>query len=52
MSRSSSSDLTRLIVGMDQKGSLDAVRGRLAAGEDPGKLMDECRAGMEQVGKM
>lgn len=52
MTRSPASDLTRLIVGMDQRGSLDAVRGRLVAGEEPGKLMDECRAGMEQVGKM
>ncbi len=47
---SSSSDLTRLIVGMDQRGSLEAIRDRLAAGDDPGKLMEECRAGMEQVG--
>jgi methylmalonyl-CoA mutase cobalamin-binding domain/chain len=37
---------------MDQRGSLDAIRERLAAGEDPAGLMDECRAGMEQVGRM
>jgi len=37
---------------MDQRGSLDAVRERLAAGEDPARLMDECRTGMEQVGTM
>jgi methanogenic corrinoid protein MtbC1 len=47
-----SADLTGLIVGMDQRGSLNAIRERLAAGEDPRGLMDECRAGMEQVGKM
>ena len=41
-----------LIVAMDQRGSLDAIRARLAAGEDPRVLMEECRAGMEQVGKM
>jgi len=52
MTRSSAADLTGLIVGMDQRGSLTAVRERLAAGEDPGRLMEECRAGMEQVGKM
>jgi methanogenic corrinoid protein MtbC1 len=49
---SSSSDLTGLIVAMDQRGSLGAIRERLATGEDPRRLMEECRAGMEQVGKM
>jgi methanogenic corrinoid protein MtbC1 len=45
-------DLVGLIVGMDQHGSLAAVRRRLDEGEDPGALMAECRTGMEQVGKM
>ena len=45
-------DLVGLIVGMDQHGSLAAIRERLAGGEDPGRLMEECRTGMEQVGKM
>jgi len=45
-------DLVGLIVGMDQRGSLAAIHQRLAGGEDPGRLMEECRAGMEQVGKM
>jgi methanogenic corrinoid protein MtbC1 len=45
-------DLVGLIVGMDQRGSLDAIRERLAAGADPRALMEECRAGMEQVGRM
>lgn len=49
---SSAADLVGLIVAMDQRGSLDAVRERLAAGEDPARLMDECRTGMEQVGTM
>ncbi len=44
--------LTRLIVEMDERGTLAAVRSRLAAGEDPRRLMEECRAGMEQVGGM
>jgi methylmalonyl-CoA mutase cobalamin-binding domain/chain len=52
MTPSSPSDLTRLIVDMDQRGSLDAIRERLAAGDDPGRLMDECRVGMERVGEM
>jgi methanogenic corrinoid protein MtbC1 len=37
---------------MDQQGSLAAVRRRLADGEDPDRLMEECREGMEQVGRM
>jgi methanogenic corrinoid protein MtbC1 len=45
-------DLTGLIVAMDQRGSLDAIRERLADGEDPARLMEECRAGMERVGTM
>jgi methanogenic corrinoid protein MtbC1 len=49
---SSGAGLVGLIVGMDQRGSLDAIRARLAAGEDPRTLMEECRAGMEQVGRM
>ncbi|MCX6364668.1 MAG: cobalamin-dependent protein [Actinobacteria bacterium] len=52
MTPSSAADLTGLIVGMDQRGSLSAVRERLATGEDPRRLLEECRAGMEQVGKM
>jgi methanogenic corrinoid protein MtbC1 len=52
MTPSSAADLTGLIVAMDQGGSLNAIRERLAAGEDPRMLMEECRAGMEQVGKM
>ena len=52
MTAPSSSGLTASIVGMDQRGSLGAIRERLAAGEDPRRLMEECRAGMEQVGKM
>jgi len=48
----SGAGLVGLIVAMDQRGSLDAIRERLAAGEDPRTLMEECRAGMEQVGKM
>ena len=52
MTPSSAADLTALIVGMDQRGSLSAIRERLATGEDPRGLMEECRAGMEQVGKM
>ena len=52
MTPSSAADLTGLIVAMDQGGSLNAIRERLAAGEDPRMLMEECRAGMERVGKM
>ena len=37
---------------MDQGGSLAVIRRRLAGGEDPRVLMEECRVGMEQVGRM
>ncbi len=52
MTPSPSDGLVGLIVAMDQRGSLDAISERLAAGEDPRALMEECRAGMEQVGQM
>ncbi len=52
MTPSSGAGLVGLIVAMDQRGSLEAIRERLAAGEDPRALMEECRAGMEQVGQM
>jgi methanogenic corrinoid protein MtbC1 len=52
MTPSPATDLAGLIVAMDQRGSLDAIRERLAAGEDPGTLLAECRVGMQQVGKM
>jgi dimethylamine corrinoid protein len=44
--------LDELIVHMDERAALVAVRERLGAGEDPAALIDECRAGMEQVGKL
>jgi methanogenic corrinoid protein MtbC1 len=52
MTSSAAASLTGLIVAMDQRGSLDAIRERLAADEDPRRLMEECRAGMEEVGRM
>ena len=52
MTPSPETSLTRLIVDMDERGTLTAIRSRLAAGEDPLRLMEECRAGMEQVGRM
>ena len=48
------SDMTldELIVRMDERGAIDAVRRRLDAGEDPALLLAECRLGMERVGKL
>lgn len=37
---------------MDERGSLAAIRRRLDAGDDPSLLMEECRAGVEQVGRL
>jgi methylmalonyl-CoA mutase cobalamin-binding domain/chain len=45
-------NLAALIVNMDERGSLAAIRRRLDAGDDPLYLMEECRAGMEQVGEL
>jgi methylmalonyl-CoA mutase cobalamin-binding domain/chain len=45
-------NLAELIVNMDERGSLEAIRRRLDAGDDPLVLMDECRVGMERVGKL
>ena len=44
--------LAELIVSMDERGSLAAIPRRLGAGEDPALLMEECRAGVEQVGRL
>src|SRR5665647_2467144 len=45
-------NLAELIVNMDERGSLEAIRRRLDAGDDPQALMDECRVGMERVGEL
>lgn len=44
--------LAELIVSMDERGSLAAIRRRLDAGDDPSLLMEECRDGVEQVGRL
>ena len=44
--------IAELIVHMDERGSLEAIRRRLDVGDDPLLLMDECRAGMERVGEL
>ena len=44
--------LDDLIVRMDERAALAAVRERLAAGHDPAVLIDECRTGMERVGRL
>ena len=46
------SSLTDLIVRMDERGSLEAIRRRLDAGDDPVALLGECRSGMERVGEL
>jgi dimethylamine corrinoid protein len=44
--------LDDLIVQMDERGVIEAIRRRLAAGEDAAILFAECRIGMERVGKL
>jgi dimethylamine corrinoid protein len=45
-------DIAGLIVDMDERGSLGAIRRRLEAGDDPLLLLGECRVGMERVGDL
>ncbi len=44
--------LDDLIVRMDERGALAQIRERLAAGDDPAALVEECRTGMERVGRL
>ena len=42
----------KMMVNLDEKGLLEEVQNRLAGGEDPHLLLEECREGMQQVGKL
>lgn len=44
--------LDELIVRMDERGAIAAIRRRLDMGADPATLLAECRVGMERVGKL
>ena len=37
---------------MDERGALAQIHERLDAGEDPAVLVEECRTGMERVGRL
>ena len=52
MSDPPSERLDELIVHMDERGALAQIRERLSAGEDPAALVEECRTGMERVGRL
>ena len=52
MSDAARESLDELIVRMDERGALAQVRDRLASGDDPAVLLDECRAGMARVGRL
>ena len=52
MSEPPSERLDELIVRMDERGALAQIRERLGAGEDPAALVEECRTGMERVGRL
>lgn len=43
--------LPALIAALDEQGSLDAVRARVARGDDPLAVIDDCRRGMQLVGE-
>jgi methanogenic corrinoid protein MtbC1 len=44
--------LDELIVRMDERAALAQIRARLDAGADPAALVEECRTGMERVGRL
>jgi methanogenic corrinoid protein MtbC1 len=44
--------LVELIVDMEEGASLALITERLAAGEDPVGILDECRQGIERVGQL
>jgi 5-methyltetrahydrofolate--homocysteine methyltransferase len=47
-----SSRIAELIVSLEQQQTLELVRARSAAGEDPLALVEECRQGMLDVGQL
>ncbi len=52
MSSAPNESLDELIVRMDERTALARIRERLEAGEDPAALVEECRTGMERVGRL
>lgn len=46
-----SKELANLLADLDEDGVLSAVKERLGNGDDPLKLVKECRAGMAVVGE-
>ena len=52
MSGPANERLDELIVRMDERAALAQIRERLDAGDDPAALVEECRMGMERVGRL
>jgi methanogenic corrinoid protein MtbC1 len=52
VSSPSNERLDELIVRMDERAALAQIRARLDAGDDPATLVEECRTGMERVGRL
>jgi methanogenic corrinoid protein MtbC1 len=50
--KGSETSLDELIVRMDERGAMAAIRRRLEDGERPAALLGECRLGMERVGTL
>jgi len=44
-------ELVKLLADLEEEAVLDLVRRRVAAGDDPLQLIEECNAGMRQVGE-
>jgi len=45
-------ELSKLVADLDEDAVIETVRRRLAAGEDPFLIVDECQAGVMQVGQL
>ena len=52
MTRTGGESIADLIVAMDERGALVAIRRRLDVGESPVRLIGECTEGMERVGEL
>ncbi len=51
MNMASQSELARLLADLEEDAVLEAVRQRLAAGDEPLQIIQECNAGMRLVGE-
>jgi methanogenic corrinoid protein MtbC1 len=51
MNVANQSELARLLADLEEEAVLEAVRQRIAGGDEPLQIVEECNAGMRQVGE-